>query len=41
MGTKKRKKKPKTNRLDVIHTIVSILAGLANIGFIIYQIVKG
>mgnify|MGYP006953411218 CR=1 FL=1 len=37
----KKKKKPKTKWLDVIQTIVSILAGLANIGFIIYQIIKG
>ncbi len=39
MGKKKRK--PKTNWLEIMQTIVSILTGLANIGFIIYQIIKG
>ena len=39
MGKKKRK--PKTNWLEIMQTMVSILTGLANIGFIIYQIIKG
>ena len=36
----RKKKKPKS-KLDTLNTIVKILAGIANIGFIVYQILKG
>lgn len=39
MGNKK--KKPKKTWLEIIESIVVILTGLADIGFIIYQIIKG
>lgn len=39
MGRKK--KKPKKTWLEITESIVVILAGLADIGFVIYQIFKG
>lgn len=36
-----KKKKPKSNKLETIESAVTILAGLANIGFIVYSILKG
>lgn len=37
----KHRKKPKMNWLDTAVKLVTIAQGLANIGFIIYQIIKG
>lgn len=37
----KQKKKPKNNWFEVVESVVTILAGLADIGFILYQIFKG
>ncbi len=36
-----KKKKPKSTKLDLVESIVTIFSGLANIGFIIYSILKG
>lgn len=36
----KKKKKPKS-KLEVVESIVSILAGISTIGFTIYSILKG
>lgn len=37
---RRKKKKPKS-KLDTMNTAVQILAGIANIAFIIYQVLKG
>ena len=37
----KKKKKPQKSWLEILESVVTTLAGLANIGFIIYQIFKG
>lgn len=37
----KQRKKPKMNWLDTAGKLVTIAQGLASIGFIIYQIIKG
>ncbi len=36
-----KKKKPEKDWLETTESVVAILAGLANIGFIIYSILKG
>lgn len=38
---KPKKKKPKSNRLEVAESIVTILAGISTIAFTIYSILKG
>lgn len=41
MGKKKKKKKPEKTWLYDLTAIVSILTGLSNIAFMIYQVIKG
>lgn len=38
---KQKNKKPPSSKLDIIKTVVEIIAAIANIVFIIYNMLKG